>query len=443
MLKIWGDNYKFTTWRKLWFELAKAQSELGLNITKEQLQELQENIIVTDEDVSRAAYYEDKTKHDVFAHIKTYGDAAPSAKGIIHLGATSQFVVDNTDIIRSKESLALIIKKLMEAIFAGAGFADTHKHVATVGLTHGQPAQPTTVGRRAASWVYDLVIALEHVEHSFRNMRFRGARGATGTEASFMILFEEDSDKVELLNHKLCEAFGFDPGMLHILTGQVYPRICDSILISALSNLAAVCQKIATDIRLLAARKELLESFDKDQVGSSAMPYKKNPIKCEKICGLSRFVMGLSGTALSTTSEQWLERSLDDSSTRRLVIPEAFLAIDGVLGFLKEVFSTLTVNREEIKKNMDEHLPYAMTEDIMLIAAKNGADRQEVHELLREHCVAGDLEDLQKVMAEEELFTGISSNIPLDPTGRACDQVEHFTKEVIMPLKAWYKELYH
>ena len=387
--------------------------------------------------------YENVVKHDVMAQIKAYGDAAPTAKGIIHLGATSQYVVDNTDIIRIRESMILIQRKLVECILKFSGFADTHKHVATVGMTHGQPAQPTTVGKRAITWAYDLYLALEGINERINMLRFRGARGTTGTEASFKTIFEGDDNKVVKLNEMLCDAFGFSHDRLHNVVGQVYPRVADSAIIASLANLAAVSQKIATDIRILASHGELSESFEQNQVGSSAMPYKRNPIKCEKVCGLAKVVMGYVTSSLMTTSEQWLERSLDDSSTRRVILPESFLAIDGILEVLTSVIKTLKTNPEVIEGRLNKHMKYAVTEDIMLLATMEGADRQEVHELLRQHCVNEEIDDLRDAISNEELFNNIASKISIDPTGRACDQVTEFIEQIVMPLRDWYKEVYH
>lgn len=442
MSKLWGDTYKFTLWRTLWAELAAAQHSVGIKIDADQVDELRANKIITDKEIKRAEELEEELKHDVMSHIKVYGETCPNSKGIIHLGATSQFVVDNADIIRIKQSLHIIRKKLLETIFMIANFADSHKHIATVGLTHFQPAQPTTVGKRAAMWCYDLIIALEDLNFKINTLRLRGIKGATGTEASFLILCDGDHQKVAQINEILLRAFNFGPLQFHPITGQVYPRVCDSLVISSLASIGAVCQKIATDIRLLSGKGELYESFGSNQVGSSAMPYKKNPITAEKICGLSRYLISQLNAGFTTASEQWLERSLDDSITKRIIMPETMLATDGILLSMQKLFNGLSINEKEINKNVNNHNDYAMMEDLMMLASNLGADRQDVHEMLRQSMLDNNFEEFKNKLSKDKKFSELCDMLPIDNTGRACQQTVEFIDEFIIPLREEYTAMY-
>ena len=379
MAELWGEHNKIRIWRQLWIALAKAQMSLGLDIiTDQKIADLEAHL--EDIDLERAAEIELETRHDVMAHIKAYGEKATIAKGIIHLGATSQFVVDNADIIRVRQAANIIEHKLALAIISIGEFAKKHADVPTVGLTHLQSAQPTTVGKRAAMWGYDLYLCLQDFQHKAQGIKARGAKGATGTSASYLELFGDDVESAENVEYLVSRYI--DIPQFHPYIGQVYPRVADSLMISSLANIAAVCQKIATDLRILASRDEVLEIRGDMQVGSSAMPYKRNPIMCEKVCGLSRVAMGFASTALTTTAEIWMERSLDDSIARRIYLPESFLALDGILDLMGRSFNGLQIEEFAIKKALDLHIPDAAMENELMRRVKGGEDRQEVHEEL-------------------------------------------------------------
>ncbi|MDX1682044.1 MAG: adenylosuccinate lyase, partial [Phycisphaeraceae bacterium] len=360
MLTIWSPRRKFSTWRKLWIALAESQMELGLDITGAQVEALKAARDSIDFDA--AADYEKKFRHDVMAHVHTFGDAAPEARAIIHLGATSQFVVCNTELLLLREALDLLAGKLANVIDALGEFAAEHRDLPTLGFTHFQPAQPTTVGKRATLWAHDLALALEEIEHRRDSLRFRGVKGTTGTQASFLALFDGDHEKVDRLDRLVTEKMNWDPDRRFAVTGQTYPRVVDSMVLSTLASTAAATMKMATDIRLLANRKEIEEPFGKSQIGSSAMAYKRNPMRSERMCGLSRFVIGQASIAHTTAAEQWLERTLDDSSTRRLILPEPFLALDGVLDIAGNVSRGLVVYPATIARNLEAELPFMATE---------------------------------------------------------------------------------
>lgn len=458
MQAIWAPQRKFSTWRRLWLALAEAEHELGLDITKEQLDELAAHL--DDIDFDNAAQYERKLRHDVMAHVHALGDVAPLARPIIHLGATSQFVNCNTELILIRDALTLVAQKLANAIDALATFAIRYRNLPTLAFTHYQPAQPTTVGKRAALWAHDLALALEEVEYRLANLRFRGVKGTTGTQASFLALFDtpknqDASDahqKVEKLDQLVTEKMGWPAGRRFVLTGQTYPRVVDGMVGATLATAASVCAKFATDMRLLANRKELEEPFEKSQIGSSAMAYKRNPMRSERICGLSRFVMGLTQTPFVTAAEQWLERTLDDSSVRRLSLPEPFLALDGVLDLVVNVSRGIVVYEKTVKANLDKELPFMATENLMMAAVqKNGADRQETHEVIRAHSQAaaervkseGEANDLLDRLAGEPIFDGIDLNAELDASkfvGRAPEQVDQFVDEVVLPIRERYAD---
>lgn len=482
MLRLWSARHKFNTWRRIWLAVAEAQHELGLPVTKEQVEELRAVVGrgITDEEITGAERYERELRHDVMAHVHALGDSCPKARPIIHLGMTSQDVVCNADAVLLWAAHALIRNKLVAAIHALTGFASRTVTTPTLGLTHYQPAQPTTVGRRAAGWAYELSLCVDRLESfAFGPSRrtHRGFKGATGTQASFLALFDGDGKKVDQLE-VLASIYLFDvvgpdalttpgPGSesqwykAHLLSGQTYPRVVDAHLLADLAATAAVLHKIATDIRLLSNRKELDEPFEDKQIGSSAMPYKRNPMRCERICGLTRFVMNLVGNAYDTAATQWLERTLDDSSNRRLSLPEAFLALDGALDLMHNVASGLIVHEAMVRKNLMAELPFMATENILMACVKLGADRQDYHERIRVHAQAAGMRvkqeglenDLLERLKGDKAFWPLARGGPLageldwddvlDPmkyVGRSVEQTERFIREVVEPLREQYAD---
>jgi len=454
MQAVWSPGKRFGTWRRLWLALAEAEKELGLEISDQQIEELRAHL--DDIDYAGAAEYEKKLRHDVMAHIHALGDVAPTARPIIHLGATSQFVNCNTELIQVRDALTIVAEKLAAAIDRLGRFAEQHKTLPTLGFTHFQPAQPTTVGKRAAVWAQDLAIALEEVEHRLDSLRFRGVKGTTGTQASFLALFGGNTppshEKVEQLDRLVTEKMGWPPDKRFAVTGQTYPRVIDGLVISSLAAVAAAAQKFATDVRLLASRKEMEEPFEKNQIGSSAMAYKRNPMRCERICGLSRFVIGMTQTPFVTAGEQWLERTLDDSSARRLTLPEPFLAIDGVLDLLVNVTSGLVVYEKTIAANLAAELPFMATENILMASVQAGGDRQALHEVIRTHSQAaaqrvkseGAPNDLLDRLRNDPAFKNVDLNAALEPSkfvGRAPQQVDVFIKQVVEPIRKRYAEM--
>lgn len=448
MQAIWSPRRKFQTWRKLWLALAEAEHELGLSVTAAQVAELRAHL--DDIDYDKAAEYEKKLRHDVMAHVHAYGDAAPGARAIIHLGATSQYVNCNTELLQIRDALTLVAEKLATAIDALGKFAQSHRALPTLGFTHFQPAQPTTVGKRATLWAQDMAIALDEVEHRLHSLKFRGARGTTGTQASFLELFEGDHAKVDELDRLVTAKMGWNPDKRFAVTGQTYPRILDGMVVATLATVAAASMKFATDMRLLANRKELEEPFEADQIGSSAMAYKRNPMRCERICGLSRFVIGQTQIPFTTASEQWLERTLDDSSTRRLTLPEPFLAIDGVLDLVINVARGIVVYERTIAANLAAELPFMATENLLMAAVKRGADRQEVHEIIRRHSqdaaarvkAEGASNDLLDRLTAEPVFKGIDLRGELEGSkyvGRAPQQVDAFIEQIVQPIRQRYR----
>lgn len=453
MQAVWSPRFRFSTWRRLWLALAEAERELGLDISEEQVAELRAH--TEDIDYAAAAEYEKKLRHDVMAHVHALGDVAPKARPIIHLGATSQYVNCNTELIQIRDALKVVAEKLAVTIDRLARFAEQHKNVPTLGFTHFQPAQPTTVGKRAAGWAQDLALALEEVEHRLMSLRFRGVKGTTGTQASFLALFggntPESHGKVEQLDRLVTEKMGWPVDQRFTVTGQTYPRLVDGLVVSSLAAVASAAQKFATDIRLLANRKEIEEPFEKSQIGSSAMAYKRNPMRCERICGLSRFVIGMTQTPFVTAAEQWLERTLDDSSARRLTLPEPFLAIDGVLELLVNVTSGMVVYEKTIAANLNAELPFMATENILMAAVQAGGDRQELHEVIRTHSQAaaqrvkaeGAANDLLDRLQEEPAFKGVDLDAALEPSqfiGRAPQQVDTFITQVVEPIRKRYAD---
>src|SRR5687768_4614297 len=429
MLRLFSPRHKFSLWRKLWVELARAERELGLTrISDEALRQME--LKLDDIDFARAADWEKRLRHDVMAHVHTFEEAAPAAKGIIHLGATSQYVVDNADLIIMREAMRLLALRLANAIDVLATFAIKWKDQPALGYTHFQPAQLTTVGKRATLWAQDLVLDLEEVEHRIATMKFRGVKGTTGTQATFLSLYNGDHDKVDRLDRMVTERFGYRESFT--VTGQTYPRKVDAQVIGALAGISASVHKFANDIRLLAGMKQIEEPFEEEQVGSSAMAYKRNPMRCERATGLARFVISLASSPYQTAAEQWFERTLDDSSNKRLVIPEAFLATDGMLQILVNVARGLVVYPKTIEAAVMAELPFMATEEVLMAAAaKLGGDRQQLHEVIRRHSLAAAEQvkvhakpnDLIERLQNDPQFRGLDFANLLKPssfTGRAA-----------------------
>ena len=381
MLYNFSPNNKFRNWRKLWIALAEIEKDLGLEITDEQISQLKENAENIDYD--KAEKYEKKFRHDVMAHVHTYGDAAPLAKGIIHLGATSAFVGDNTDLIQIRDGLLLIRKQLVNVIKNLSDFALKYKDLPTLGFTHYQPAQLTTVGKRATLWLQSLILDFEELEFFLETLRFRGVKGTTGTAASFLELFNGDYSKVKHLDKELSKRFGFDK--VFGVSGQTYDRKIDAKVVSLLSNIAQSAHKFTNDLRLLQNLKEIEEPFEKNQIGSSAMAYKRNPMRSERIGALAKFVISLSTSSAMVASTQWFERTLDDSANKRLTIPQAFLAVDAILLIWNNIMNGIVVYENRIQKHIMEELPFMATEYIIMEEVKAGGDRQEIHEVIRVH----------------------------------------------------------
>jgi adenylosuccinate lyase len=448
MATLWGDQRKFSTWRRLWVALAEAEAELGLPITSEQIAELRDH--VDDVNFEAAENYERKLRHDVMAHVHAYGDQCPAARPIIHLGATSCYVTDNTDLLLMRESLQMVARRLAGVIIALAEFAKQHRDLPTLSFTHLQPAQPTTVGRRACLWAYDLALDLAEVEHRMATLKARSTKGTTGTQASFLELFNGDHQKVRRLEQLVAKKLGFDA--TYSITGQTYSRKVDAQVLDVLSGIAASAHKAATDLRILAHRKEMEEPFEKDQIGSSAMAYKRNPMRAERICSLARFAMNLASNADQTHATQWMERTLDDSANRRLVIPQAFLAVDAILILYQNVASGLVVYPQVIARHLREELPFMATENILMAAVAAGGDRQELHERIRQHSQSaaavvkqqGRENDLLTRLKADPAFAGISVDAVVDPaklTGRSVEQVDGFLAEVVAPIRNRYSDL--
>jgi adenylosuccinate lyase len=446
MLRLFSARHKFGLWRRLWLELARQERALGLTrITPEALAQLEANLDNIDFD--RAAEHEKQLRHDVMAHIRTCEEVAPAAKGIIHLGATSQYVVDNADLIIMREAMKLLCGRLANAIDALGEFILRYKDLPTLGYTHYQPAQLTTVGKRATLWAQDLALDLEELEHRLATLRFRGVKGTTGTQASFLSLFDGDHGKVEELDSRVTAAFGFDSS--YTVTGQTYPRKVDAAIISSLAGCAASVHKFCNDIRLLAGMKQIEEPFEAEQVGSSAMAYKRNPMRCERATGLARFVISLSSSALQTAAEQWLERSLDDSSNKRLVIAESFLALDGCLQIVVNVCRGLEVYPRTIEAAVMAELPFMVTEEILMAAVRAGGDRQELHERIRQHSQEaarqvkqhGRPNDLIDRLQADPAFSGLNFAQIISPSayvGRAPEQCEQFVDRIVGPVRCKY-----
>jgi adenylosuccinate lyase len=445
MSRLFSPQHKHSTWRRLWVILAEAEAELGLPISKAQIEELRKS--VDSIDFEAAAKYERQLRHDVMAHVHAYGDQCPTARPIIHWGATSCYVTDNADLTIFREALNMVCSRLAGVIDALGKFAEQYRDLPTLGFTHLQPAQPTTVGRRACLWAYDLALDLAELEHRIFALAARSTKGTTGTQASFLEIFGGDSNKVRQLEQLVAQKMGFT--RTYTVTGQTYPRKIDVQIVDVLSGIAGSAHKAATDIRILAHRKEIEEPFEKDQIGSSAMAYKRNPMRCERICGLSRFVMSLQSSPGATLATQWMERTLDDSANRRLVIPQAFLAIDAVLILYENVANGLVVYPEVIARNLREELPFMATENILMAAVAAGSDRQDLHERIRQHSQAAAAEvkqrgkpnDLLERLKTDSAFAGVDLTAAVDPaklTGRSAEQVDEFLAEVVEPIRERY-----
>ncbi|XP_065065872.1 adenylosuccinate lyase-like [Rhopilema esculentum] len=446
-----SEEKKFTTWRKLWIILAKAEKELGLSITDEQITEMESNVQNIDYDL--AAKEEKIRRHDVMAHVHAFGVCCPKAAAIIHLGATSCFVGDNTDLIVIRDGLDIILPKLARCIHRLSRFAEEQKDLPCLGFTHFQPAQLTTVGKRACLWISDLLMDLENITGVKENLKFRGAKGTTGTQASFLALFNGDHDKVLKLDNRVTEMAGFTSS--YSVTGQTYSRKVDLIVLSALAGLGATIHKMCTDIRLLASLKEVEEPFEKNQIGSSAMAYKRNPMRSERCCGLSRHLMALVADAQQTAATQWMERTLDDSSNRRISLAEAFLIADIILNTVQNISEGLVVYPKVIERHVNQELPFMATENIIMAMVKAGGDRQECHEEIRKLSQAaaaevkekGNDNNLVELIKKSDYFRPVQKDLDklLEPSsfvGRAPQQVSAFIQAEVKPvLKAFEKDL--
>ena len=434
MLHLFSADMRIQTWRKLWVSLAKAEMELGLPITAEQVTELEDHI--TDIDFACAAQREKEVRHDVMAHVYAYGKAAPSAAGIIHLGATSCYVTDNADIILYRDGLKYLRGELLKVVANLAEFASRYKSMPTLGYTHYQPAQLVTVGKRAALWIQDFMSDLEELDFVISSMKFLGCRGTTGTEASFLELFGGDTKKIDEMNRRISADFDFEN--CYPVCGQTYPRKLDSRILNILSSIAQSCYRMANDIRLLQHDRQVEEPFEKNQIGSSAMAYKRNPMRCERICSLSRYLMADAMNAPMTASTQWLERTLDDSANRRISMPEGFLCADAILRLAQNVTNGLHVNEKIVEKTVREYLPFIATENLMMEGVKRGGNRQELHEIVRSCSMNatakmknGEPWDLLADLSAHPEFgmTKAEMEAVLEPTayiGRCPEQVEQF-----------------
>ena len=438
MLQLFSADTRYQTWRRLWVSLARAEMELGLPITQGQVEELEAHITEIDYDCVRRR--EKEVRHDVMAHVYAFGQAAPSAAGIIHLGATSCYVTDNADLILYRDGLRYLRQQLLQVMANLADFAQQYRALPTLGYTHYQPAQLVTVGKRAALWLQDLESDLSELDFTLKNVKFLGCRGTTGTEASFLDLFDGDQEKISQMNRKIASDFGFEE--CFPVCGQTYPRKLDSRILNCLSSIAQSCYRMANDIRLLQHDRQVEEPFEKDQIGSSAMAYKRNPMRCERICSLARYLMADAMNAPMTASTQWLERTLDDSANRRIALPEGFLCADAILRLAQNVTNGLHVNERVIEKTVKEYLPFIATENLMMEAVKRGGDRQELHEIIRRCSMAatarmkdgGDCDLLDRLAGEPSfgLSRGDMERLLNQElyTGRCAQQVEDFVQSI-------------
>ena len=450
MQYVFSAQKKFSTFRKLWVALARAEMKLGLDITEEQVAELEANVDNIDFEIAEAR--EREVRHDVMAHVYTYGVACPKAKGIIHLGATSCYVGDNTDIIVMRDAMEIVHRKLVNVIANLSDFAAKYKALPCLAYTHLQPAQLTTVGKRATLWIHELLMDLEELEYRMSKLKLLGQKGTTGTQASFVELFGGDSEKIKKLEQMIAEEMGFDT--CYPVSGQTYSRKVDYQALAVLAGIAESCSKFSTDLRILASFKEIEEPFEKKQIGSSAMPYKRNPMRAERITALSRYVMIDSLNAAFTAGTQWFERTLDDSANKRIAVAEGFLAVDAILNIMMNVTSGLVVYEKVIRQRVMKELPFMATENIMMQAVKKGGDRQELHEQIRLHSIAagkvvkeeGGENDLVDRIAADPMFMITKEEIietlqPEQFTGRSSEQVDEFLNEFIKPVLEANKDI--
>lgn len=446
MAAIWSAQNKHSTWRRLWIALAECQKSLGLKITDQQLAEMRAS--VDSIDFNAAAKYEKELRHDVMAHVYAWGDQVPGARPIIHLGATSCFVTDNSELIQMRDSLLLLRRRLVQVIDQLGRFAAQWRDLPCLGFTHLQPAQPTTVGKRATLWCWDLLLDLEELEHRLRTLRFRGVKGTTGTQASFLTLFSGDHARVEELDRLVTAQMGFTEA--HAVTGQTYSRKSDSQVMGFLNGVAQSCHKVGTDVRILQHRKEIEEPFEKSQIGSSAMAYKRNPMRSERMCSLARFAMSLQAGVDATMATQWMERTLDDSAIRRLAMPQAFLAVDACLILYRNITDGMVVYPRVIARNLDAELPFMATEEILMAGVQAGGDRQVLHEVIREHSQAaadqvkreGLPNDLLDRLQRDPAFSSVDLSGALNAgrfVGRAPEQVDSFLRMHVEPVRQKYR----
>ena len=445
MLEVFSPQRKFSTWRRIWLALAESQKELGLPVFDQQLQEMRQHL--DDIDYAEAARQEQRLRHDLMAHLHTFAKAAPSAKPILHLGATSMDIVDNTDVLLLRDGLDIILQKLANVIDALGEFAAKWRDLPVLSYTHLQPAQPSTLGKRAVLWCYDFVLALADLELRRQTLMLRGIKGTTGTQASFLQLFDGDHEKVKRLEALVAEKLGFN--RVHPVSGQSYSRLVDVQVLASLAGVAAAAQKMSLDIRLASAFKELDEPFETEQVGSSAMAYKRNPVLCERATGLARWLMGMAQQPLMTAGQQMFERTLDDSSNKRLSIPEAFLTADAILDILLVVVRGLIVNEKVIEQRLAAELPFMVTENVLMTAVKAGGDRQDLHERIRQHSIAaaqqvkqhGKENDLIARLKDDSAFASVDVGRIMDARryiGRSPQQVDEFISQTVGPIRQRY-----
>ncbi|MCE9618516.1 MAG: adenylosuccinate lyase [Planctomycetes bacterium] len=445
MQRLWSDAHRAQLWRRVWLAVAQSQHELGVDIPKAAIDAMRDNLHTTD--FAAVAHHEKRLRHDVMAHVHAFGESALAAQGFIHLGLTSQDVICNADALVLREALGLIAVKFARAIDRVATFAAKHRDLPCLGYTHFQPAQPLSLGKRATLWGQDFAIALEDIERRLAGVRLKGLRGATGTQFSFLALLG-DAARVDQLEAKFCAHLQWNPDDVWSVCGQTSPRVFEATVLNALAVGASAIHKCCNDIRLLANLREVEEPFEKDQIGSSAMPYKRNPMRCERATGLARFVIGLASVGMSTASEQWLERTLDDSSARRLSLPEAFLALDGALDVMINVLGGLVVNESVIAHRLANELPFVATEDILIAAVRAGVDREKAHDSLRRHALAaadrvknGATNDLASRLAGDPLLAKVDIARALDAkrlTGRSGEQTDRWIANVAAPFRKKY-----
>ncbi len=450
MQRLWGEPHRIGLWRRVWLALAEAERELGLDIPEAALVEMRAHL--DDADLGAAAAYEQRFRHDVMAHVHQFGDQAPAARGFLHLGATSAFVTDNADVLVIREGLRLVLGRLLAVLGSLERFSRLHAALPCLAYTHFQPAQLTTVGKRATLWMQDFALDVEEIVHRLETLRLRGCKGTTGTQASFLELFKGDDQKVRELERRIAEKLGVP--RVYPVTGQTYSRKGDSTVLDALSGVAQSASKMATDLRLLQHEGELLEPFENEQIGSSAMAYKRNPMRAERICGLARFVMSLQANTSQTAATQWLERTLDDSANRRLTLPEAFLATDAILLLAQNISAGLEVREPVIRRHVEQQMPFMATERWLMLGVESGGDRQALHEVIRQNSLAtaeavarGEPNRLLERLAADHTFARVNTHrlqAELDPTrytGRSAAQVAEFASEYLRPLVARAKEL--